>query len=247
MNGGQMNESLVKLFMLQKIDREIMEREKIIIEIPQKTKELEDQIEERKEILEEIEQRLKQNNNKELAIDRKLQETRMNIGRHKRQLLTVKTNKEYAAMLKEISNEEANIERFEEEIISLLDEIEGIEEEKREEEKSISKMQESYRKKKEALEEKKVKFEEEIKEKKIRRENIKSEIDGNLLKRYERIKELRDGIAIVRISGENCSGCYTTIPPQIINEAKKGDRILTCESCGRILIYWEEEMEIGEE
>ena len=242
-----MNESLVKLFMLQKVDKEIMEREKIIIEIPQKTKELEDQIEGRKEILEEIEERFKQNHNKELAIDRKLQETRVNIGRHKRQLLTVKTNKEYAAMLKEISNEEANIERFEEEMIGLLDGIEGIEEEKREEEKSVSKMQESYLKKKEALEEKKVKFEEEIKEKIIKRENIRSEIDSNLLKRYKRIKELRDGIAIVRIIGENCGGCYTTIPPQIINEAKKGDRILTCESCGRILIYWEEEMEISEE
>ena len=66
------------------------------------------------------------------------------------------------------------------------------------------------------------------------------ELDRNLLKRYEKIRSARDGIAVVAIQGENCGGCFTTIPPQVINEAKKGDRILTCESCGRIIVFLEE-------
>ena len=242
-----MNKSLAKLFQLQTIDREILERETMIKDIPQKIKELENQINERKEDLEEVKQRVREDHNKELAIDRKLQETKMSIGRHKKQLLTVKTNKEYAALLKEISTEEANIERLEDEILTLLDEAEGIEEEEREKEKALSKMQERYQKDKKALEEKKEIFEGEIEEKKIERGKIAGEMERNLLKRYERIRSCRDGIAVVQIQGENCGGCFSTIPPQVINEAKKGDRILTCESCGRILIYWEEGQGISEE
>ncbi|MCK4233182.1 hypothetical protein KAX75_02040 [candidate division WOR-3 bacterium] len=236
-----MKETLVKLFKLQNTDREILERKMMIKEIPQKMKELEKIIGDRTELLEEVEQRLKGNHNKELAVERKLQETKISIERHKKQLLTVKTNKEYAALLKEISTEESNIERLEEEMLYLLDETEGVEEEKREEEKTLSKMKERYEKNKAALEEKKERFEREIEIKKKEREQFATEIEGNLLKRYEKIRSLRDGIAVVQIQEGNCGGCFSSIPPQVINEAKRGDKILTCESCGRIIVYLKED------
>ncbi len=235
-----MKEVLVQLFKLQSIDREILQKEKMIKQIPQRMQELTNQINKQKEIFNEIEQRLKEDSNAELAVDRKFQETKMSIDRHKKQLVTVKTNKEYAALLKEIAVEEANIERFEEEMLVLLDDHEVMENEKKEEEQALNKMQERYEKDKKILEEKKVLFEKEIMEKKLERENIGAELESSLLKRYERIRKLRDGIAVVQIQGENCGGCFTRIPPQVINEAKTGDKILTCESCGRIIIYREE-------
>jgi len=235
-----MNESLVKLFHLQSVDKEIMEKEKMIGEIPGKIRELEGKINERKETLAEIEQRLTENHNKEMAADKKLQETKMVIGRHKQQLLVVKTNKEYAALMKEISTEEENIGHLEEEMIALLDEAEGIEEEKEEEEKIIARTEEYSEKNKKALQERKDKFEQDIKEKKLEREKDTAALDSQLLKRYDRIRKSRDGIAVVRIQGENCGGCFSLIPPQIINEVKRGDKILTCESCGRMLIYLDE-------
>lgn len=235
-----MNESLVKLFKLQNIDREILGRVVMIKEIPQKTKELEKKINERKEVVEEVDQRLKGNHNNELAVDKKLQETKITIKRHKQQLLTVKTNKEYAVLLKEITIEEANIDRYEEEMLTLLDDAEGIGEEKSEAERTLLKLQESYEKHKKALKEKKERFEKEIEEKKIEREKIAGELEKTLLRRYEKIRSCRDGIAIVQIEGENCGGCFSAIPPQVINEVKRGDKILTCESCGRILIFVKE-------
>ncbi|OQX56713.1 MAG: hypothetical protein B5M53_00115 [Candidatus Cloacimonas sp. 4484_209] len=238
-----MNASLLKLYKLQSIDREILEREKMIKEIPIKEEELKKQTMEDKEILEEINQRLTESENKELAIDRKLQETKMNIGKHKKQLLSVKTNKEYAALLKEISTEEKNIERLEEEMITLLDETESIKEEKKEEERNYSRSMEQYEKNVTMLEEKKTKFMKEIEEKKIEREQVAKELEPSLLKRYERIKNSRDGVAVVPIYGENCGGCFSKIPPQVINEVKKGDKILTCQSCGRILVYLEDKEE----
>jgi len=240
------NQALVKLYRLQNIDREILERESMIKEIPLKTKELESQFKAKKEILEEIRQRLTENKNMESGADKKLQESRLAIAKYKKQLLIVKTNKEYSALLMEISREEKKVEVLEEEIIALLDKIEGIEEEEREEKMEVEKTEKNYLEKKEKLEGSRARFLSEIGDKKIEREKAIADIDSNLLKRYEKIRYFRDGIAVVRIIGENCGGCFTTIPPQVINEAKKGDKILTCENCGRILVYIEEGKDINE-
>jgi predicted nucleic acid-binding Zn-ribbon protein len=236
-----MNETLLKLNKLQKIDSEILERQSMIEQIPHKIEELKEGLQEKEESLEDVKRRLQQNHNMELAMDKQLQETRIKITKHKKQLLSVKTNKEYAALLREISLEESNIERLEEEMLGLMEETEEIKEEKREEERLLQKMRENYNEKKGILNDKKDKFEKEIKEKREKREKIAEELNPDLLKKYERIKKSRDGLAVVRIQGETCGGCFSSIPPQLINEAKVGDKIITCGSCGRILIYIEED------
>jgi predicted nucleic acid-binding Zn-ribbon protein len=232
-----MIERLVRLFELQNIDRAILERERLIQEIPQRMARLEEELAGRKEELEEVQQRITEDHNRELAVDKMLQETKMRITRHKKQLMLVKTNKEYAALLKEISTEEASIERLEEEMLEILDEKEGIEKEQQEVQNEFKKMQDRFERDKKALEEKEQLFNREIEERKQERTRVEAEVDGQLLKRYEKIRSARDGIAVVQIQGENCGGCFAAIPPQKINEAKKGDKILTCESCGRILFY----------
>src|SRR5205823_12527842 len=55
--------------------------------------------------------------------------------------------------------------------------------------------------------------------------------------RYERIHGSREGRAVVPILKGACGGCYRAQPPQMINEAKKGDRLLTCDGCGRLMIW----------
>ena len=64
--------------------------------------------------------------------------------------------------------------------------------------------------------------------------------DENLLRKYNRLKESRgSGVAI--IEEELCTECHSTIPPQLFAEVKKSNKIITCHSCGRILIYkWTE-------
>ena len=244
--GGAMIEGLVRLFKLQNIDKAILDREQLIQEIPQRMARLEEELARRREELEEVQQRITEDHNKELAVDKMLQETKIRITRHKKQLLMVKTNKEYAALLKEISTEEASIERLEEEMLEILDEKEGIEEEQQEVQNEFERMQERFERDKKALEEKEELFRGEIEERKQERTRVAAEVEKQLMKRYEKIRRARDGIAVAQIQGENCGGCFTTIPPQVINEAKRGDKILTCESCGRILFYNKEGGNIGE-
>jgi predicted nucleic acid-binding Zn-ribbon protein len=55
--------------------------------------------------------------------------------------------------------------------------------------------------------------------------------------RYERIRASLGGRAVVAISKGACGGCYRGASPQMLQEAKRGDRVLLCDGCGRMLIW----------
>ena len=53
--------------------------------------------------------------------------------------------------------------------------------------------------------------------------------------RYERVHASRDGRAVVGILKGACGGCYRTLPPAVLQEARRRDRMMSCEGCGRII------------
>jgi hypothetical protein len=56
-----------------------------------------------------------------------------------------------------------------------------------------------------------------------------------LLKRYETIRAHKQGIGIARILEDQCGGCHTTLPSNLVRSVRDTDRIETCENCGRLL------------
>ncbi len=196
-------------------------------------KSLEEKKEEEKRRIEELEKdRRKKEGELELESER--------IKRSQLRLLEVKTNKEYQALLKEIEwAKELNSQR-EEEIIKILEEIDQLKENY---ESIMEKAQKETEQIKEQIEKVKMQMaqvEKDIAQWQHNREEIIKELDPQLLKRYNIIKEKRDGIAIVLVKNEACQGCYVNIPPQMYNEVQKNMEIILCPNCNRIL-YWENE------
>jgi len=70
---------------------------------------------------------------------------------------------------------------------------------------------------------------------------IVPEIDKKILASYERILKGKDGMALAAVHDYSCQGCFINLPPQVINEIKKHDHLVICESCARIL-YLEDEI-----
>ena len=135
------------------------------------------------------------------------------IKRSQLKLLEIKSNKEYQALLKEIETGKEQNSQREEEIIRML---EGIDQLKTDYASTV----ERARKEGEAIEEEMVqvkgqmvKVEEDITLWHQTREEIVKEMDPALVKRYNTLKEKRNGIAIVLVKNEGCQGCYVNIPP----------------------------------
>jgi predicted nucleic acid-binding Zn-ribbon protein len=41
---------------------------------------------------------------------------------------------------------------------------------------------------------------------------------------------------VVPIVKTACGGCFRTQPPQVLQEARRHDRVLVCDGCGRLLV-----------
>ncbi|NLT04620.1 MAG: hypothetical protein GXY09_12260, partial [Bacteroidales bacterium] len=67
--------------------------------------------------------------------------------------------------------------------------------------------------------------------------DIELMIEPRLLTAFKRIrKSARNGLAVVSVQRDACSGCFNKIPPQRQMDIKMGKKIIVCEYCGRIMI-----------
>ena len=58
-----------------------------------------------------------------------------------------------------------------------------------------------------------------------------------VLTNYERIRKSRVGVAVSEAVGGRCTKCQIMMRLQLFQELKTAERIITCESCNRILYY----------
>ena len=67
--------------------------------------------------------------------------------------------------------------------------------------------------------------------------NLEDGIDNRLLTAFKRIrKNARNGLAVVPIERNACSGCFSKVPPQRQLDIRQRKKIIVCENCGRIIV-----------
>ncbi len=71
------------------------------------------------------------------------------------------------------------------------------------------------------------------------REELKKQVDSEIFKIYERLLKNKRDRVVVPIEQRTCSGCHIVLTPQHENLVRKGDRLVFCEHCSRIL-FWQE-------
>ncbi len=69
------------------------------------------------------------------------------------------------------------------------------------------------------------------------RKSIAAQITPNVLGSYERVRKMRRGIGIAEAVDGRCSQCHMALRLQFFQDLKRGERVMQCESCNRILIY----------
>jgi hypothetical protein len=77
--------------------------------------------------------------------------------------------------------------------------------------------------------------EKELKEWTAKRDTLRSGIDPDLLRHFERVSKFR-GSGIAEVRGQKCMGCQVMLRPQTYNDVRSG-KVVMCESCQRILYY----------
>ena len=230
-----MREQIEILASLQTVDREIKEQANIkqgfLAELEAKEKEIQTKNEEVERLSTACAEKEKQRQER----DRVLQEEAKKAVDKRMRMNRIKNIKELQALQREIDQIRQNNGVLEEEIIRLLEEIDGIKAEVEAKRVDLAAVQEGWRQKQEELQAQISGIDEAVASATARRKNIASQVAGDLISRYELIFARRGGTAVVEVTGGICQGCYMNIPPQLWNEIIKSEKIHLCPSCQRIL------------
>ncbi len=168
----------------------------------------------------------------------KLQQSRTDELRVK--LNTVKKNDEYKAILTQISNDRTLIRQSEEEILTAMGQVEELNNLVKEAEQAV----EQARQKVQEMEQQVVAdagqyrakldtFQQQIEES----ERLIPHDDRD---QYRRLVRQRGADSMAVVEEMACSGCFTALVPQAVNNLINGGTTVYCGSCGRILYLSQE-------
>lgn len=171
-------------------------------------------------------------------LEQSLQDNEELITKYRKQLFEIKKNKEYQAMLKEIENLKTDIDVKENRLLELMDELDTRGEEHENELKKICEEVARQSREKETLQGRARTLETGIKALEVKKPGLLKSVNPTLQKKYQRLLDNLGGLPVARIEGDTCGGCRERQPPQVIVEVHKNDQVITCEGCGRILVYY---------
>ena len=232
-----MNPHLAILIELQQLDSTIRALDTEIKSLPQKIAEIESTLAAHIQKVESDKKRVAENQLGRRKRETEIASLREKISRHRDQMLEVKTNEQYKALLHEIEFHESAIRRLEDEILSEMIESEAIEKELRQAEKSLA--EEHLRAKGEVEEahSRQQQDDEKLKVTQSQRAQSQSALPSDVLETYELILAVRRGIAVTPVHNGTCSACHVRLRPQAYNDAQTNATLLQCESCSCILYY----------
>ena len=232
-----MQEKIMALYELQKIDSKIDEINKVKGELPLEVQDLEDEMAGMKTRIEHINAEIEELNTLTKQRKREVDQAKIMIGNYKEQQNNVRNNREFDAITKEIEYQELEIELAEKRLKEYaagikakklqLEEVENL---------SVERAADLAAKKAE-LEGIEAETAPLVAEYAAQGERVKEKIDERLLAAYDRIRRnVRNGLAVVTVKRDACGGCFNRIPPQRQVDIRQGKKIIICEYCGRILV-----------
>ena len=232
-----MQEKILALYELQKIDSKIDEINKVKGGLPLEVQDLEDEMAGMKTRIDHINAEIEELNTLSKQRKREVDQAKIMIGNYKEQQNNVRNNREFDAITKEIEYQELEIELAEK---RLKEYAAGVKVKKAQLEDAEAQSKERLADlgaKKTELEGIEAETAPLVAEYEVLGAQAKEKIDERLLSAYERIRRnVRNGLAVVTVKRDACGGCFNRIPPQRQVDIRQGKKIIVCEYCGRILV-----------
>ena len=222
---------------LQRLDTEIHNASLVLEGIPRLVQDVDKRIQATTKLVADAKDKMSQNQKKRRDLENEVKDMKLQIGKYKRQLNEVKTNKEYTALLHEIEESQRRIDTLEEAIIAEMLAADDVEEE-------IKAALHRQGQEEEVLKKEKIVLDEKLKETEARfaalnkeREALLPRIPREQIGLYEAIFQKKGGTALSPVTGDFCAMCHMRVRPQMLNEIRDRAKVILCEACGRIL-YW---------
>jgi predicted nucleic acid-binding Zn-ribbon protein len=165
------------------------------------------------------------------------------LKKYQQQLPSVKTNREYSALLNELDAVKREVRTREDEILALEENLAASSAEVAAHEDSFPAEEAGYEEQMKEWRAEQVALTAEIAAAEEESRKLEGSIDKGLLRRFRQIAKKRGGIALARVTmvgpqTASCSGCHVRLRPQLLSDIRLSKELIFCDSCKRIL-YWD--------
>ena len=168
--------------------------------------------------------------------DERIRESGERVSKDEKRLNSVKNDRELNALTKEINGANKSKKQVEQEKNQLAAKLSEKEDALLAKKESAGKKQEDFDRLSAELIEKRNGWKEAAEAKLKSKDDIKTKVRPDILRKYEMIRSKRGGLGLAQVKDEICQGCFTHIPPQVYIMLKKGtEELQSCPHCHRLL------------
>jgi predicted nucleic acid-binding Zn-ribbon protein len=224
-----------KLLALQDRDQRLRTFQTELAHLPEERKAREKQIADSAARLEQAKTRVKEIEVEKKTFEIEAQGRRDAIAKYRQQQLQTRRNEEYTALAHEIEAAEKNITGIEDKEIELMEEVEKLKPRIASAEKTHAEEKAKIEQILTGLDTKKTNLVTRTAEIEADRIRFTEGVDEDVLDRYTRLFQTKNGTALAPLEHEVCMGCHMKVTTQTVVQVKSGRDIVHCPQCGRVL------------
>jgi len=232
-----MHSDIQKLIDLQQVDSRITALKSEVAALPAQVQKIEAKLAASKGRVEAVQAAAKADENTRRKHESDIQDQQQKISKYRDQSLAVKTNQEYKALLSEIEQAEAAIRKLEDKILEIMLAADARKDELKQAEAALKADTAEAEKEKEHARQQTAEDEKQLAELNVQRQQLRTNINDDALRHYDRVLKLRHSALSAVHDDQMCSVCRVMLRPQVYQDVIKGDDMVYCDSCQRILYF----------
>ena len=233
-----MKAELAQLIALQNADTNIRRLQAEIESIPERRAEIEKEFDQRAFEIRALEQRRDDAHRERSRLETEVFEQRNRAERADRNLMAAKKPDEYTAAIREADAARKQISALETQILEQMEIYDQAEKELNERAPEVAKLGTDMQDRFKGFDEQTRVQQQQLEAARAERERLLNELPKAMSALYKRISSrIRDGVAMAEARNGACTACYMALRPQVMADVRRGNEIITCDNCNRILYY----------
>jgi uncharacterized protein len=229
---------LEKLIALQNLDTSIRKLEKDLEAIPERRAQIEGEFDRRAFEIRALESRRDEAKHNRARLENEVIDQKTRAERAERNLMSSKKQDEYTAAIREADAARKQISALETQILEQMESFEQAEAALNERADEIATLNSDREARLKAFDEETTSQSELLAKQRVEREQVFANLPSSMSNMYARIKaRIRDGVAVAEARNRSCTACFMSLRPQVMSEIRRGQDVITCDNCGRILYF----------
>ncbi len=222
---------------VQDFDLQIASLDGKLAAVPGALKAIDARIADARERLTNAEDELKTAGSDRRRTEGELEDAESALAKYEEQLMGARTNDEYRALQKQIAATKSRISGIEDQILTLMETMDRLEGEVGDRKREFEATRSEFEAKKAEVRAEADRRRAEREALAGRRTEAASGLPAANLERYERIRQAREGVAVVVTPDARCPACSVRLRPQVFEEIRIGKKLIACDSCSRIIVF----------